>query len=110
MVVFYYVPAAVVLQLIGVVAEIPLYIEYRLTTVLRARRTVSAPAVVGEIAAAIAVARKATSKATKILVVLAAVVAGISIAAANGDGSGFLSSCARIIDGWWRSVSSRAGV
>ena len=109
--VFFYLPAFGVLLLVWLVAEVPLYVEYRVTTYRRLRGEEPLPEVVGDVAAMVALARPAARLAAMILLGLMVTVAFLSIAAysANQD-AGFLHSCQNVIDGWWRAVAHRANV
>jgi hypothetical protein len=107
---FFCLPAAIAVKAIGFLAEIPLYLEYRLTTTLRSHWGVPAPPAVGEIASAIAAARLAGRRAFWILLVAAVIVAWISDAAAHQHGNHFLQVCGNLIDRGWLLVMHRAGI
>jgi len=107
--VFFFLPAALVLQFLKLVAEVPLYIEYQITTVLRARWTVAAPPVIGDIAAVIAAAGRSTKHATRIVLLLALVLAMVSIAVSNGQDNRFLVSIADLVNQFWSAVLRRTG-
>lgn len=112
--VFFFVPTVVVLQLLRLLADLPLYLEYHVTTALRSRFGVAAPPIVGDIGAVIAAAGRTTRTATKIVLGLALVVAIVSIGGVNvaksGDQNQALKSFSELIDHWWTTVSARAGV
>ncbi len=109
--VFFYLPAFGVLQLVWLVAEVPLYVEYRVTTYRRLRGEEPLPEAVGDIAAMVALARPAAGLAALILLGLTITVAFVSVVAyfAPAD-AGFLQSCQDVIDSWWRAVARRADV
>ncbi len=107
---FFFLPAAMVLQLLRLLADVPLYIEYHVTTVLRARLTTAAPPIVGDVAAAISTAGRTARDATKIVLILGLLVAVISIAVANGQDNRFLVSMGDLIDQFWNNVLRRAGI
>jgi hypothetical protein len=107
---FFCLPAVIAVNAIGFLAEIPLYLEYRLTTTLRSHWSVPAPPALGEIASAIAAARPAGRRASWILLVAAVLVAWISGAAAHPQGNHFLQVCGNLIDHGWILVVHRAGI
>jgi hypothetical protein len=107
---FFCLPAVIAVRAIGFLAEIPLYLEYRLTTTLRSHWGVPSPPALGEIASAIAATRPAGRRASWILIVAAVLLAWISGAAAHQQGNHFLQVCGHLIDQGWLLVVHRAGI
>jgi hypothetical protein len=105
---FFFLPAAVALQVLRLLAEVPLYLEYQLTTTLRSYFKIATPPIVGDIGAAISAAGKTTGTATKIVIVFGLVVAAVSIAATNTQDNQALVSLGEFIGRWWSSFSVRA--
>lgn len=107
---FFYLPGLVVLHLLGLAADALLYAEYRVTTYLRVERNETAPPALCGAADFAATVRSAVSLGSILLIGLAVTLALVSAVAHHAPDNEFLQSCQRLMDGWWRSVSSRAGV
>jgi hypothetical protein len=107
---FFYLPGILIVQVIGILAEIPLYLEYRLTTLLRTRHRIPAPDLLGSVAAGIASFRPAIRTATWTIVLLAVAVVTLSAMATHDHHSQFLHSAENVINRWWHVVTTHAGV
>lgn len=107
---FFYLPGLVVLHLLGLAADLLLYAEYRVTTYLRVDRNETAPPALCDAADFAATVRPALSLGSILLVGLAVMIALVSVVAHHAPANEFLQSCQRLMDDWWRSVASRAGV